>query len=90
MPDPSMPSLLNRRPAASISPVSYTHLDVYKRQALHPPAHEELAEVFDAFFDDPELWVAILTGAGTRAFCAGNDLIYTATGKPMYLSLIHI
>ena len=55
------------------------------RNALHPPAHEELAEVFDAFFDDPELWVAILTGAGTRAFCAGNDLIYTATGKPMYV-----
>ena len=41
--------------------------------------------MFDAFFDDPELWVAILTGAGTRAFCAGNDLIYTATGKPMYV-----
>jgi acetyl-CoA C-acetyltransferase len=57
------------------------------RNALHPPAHEELDEIFDAYFADPELWVAILTGAGTDAFCAGNDLIYTGTGKPMYIPL---
>lgn len=29
---------------------------------------------FDDFDADPELWVAVLTGAGTRAFCAGMDL----------------
>jgi acetyl-CoA C-acetyltransferase len=57
------------------------------RNSLHPPAHEELEEVFDAFFADPELWVAIITGAGDKAFCAGNDLIYSASGKPLYIPL---
>ena len=32
-----------------------------------------------------ELWVAILTGAGDKAFCAGNDLVYSASGKPMWV-----
>lgn len=46
---------------------------------LHPAANAELAEVFDAFDRDPSQWVAIITGAGDRAFCAGNDLKFTAT-----------
>jgi dehydration protein DpgD len=46
--------------------------------ALHPPANEELSRVWDDFAADPEVWVAILTGAGDRAFSAGNDLKYTA------------
>src|SRR6201996_3637812 len=48
--------------------------------ALHAPAHAELAEVFDAFAADPEQWVAIVTGAGEKAFSAGNDLKVTAAG----------
>jgi len=51
--------------------------------ALHPPAHFELAGVFDAFSADPEQWVAIVTGAGERAFSAGNDLKYQASGGKM-------
>ncbi len=47
--------------------------------ALHPPGNRELAEVFDEFANDPDLWVAIVTGAG-RAFSAGNDLKYQASG----------
>ena len=54
------------------------------RNALHPPANDELDEIFDAYFADPDLWVAILTGAGERAFSAGNDLTWTASGKPMW------
>jgi enoyl-CoA hydratase/carnithine racemase len=46
--------------------------------ALHPPANRELAKVFDDFCADPDLWVAIITGAGDRAFSAGNDLKYQA------------
>src|SRR5579859_7291729 len=42
--------------------------------ALHPPAHLELAAIFDEFSADPTQWVAILTGSGKRAFCAGSDL----------------
>jgi crotonobetainyl-CoA hydratase len=48
--------------------------------ALHPPANAELGKIFDEFADDPELWVAIITGAGERAFSAGNDLKYQAQG----------
>jgi crotonobetainyl-CoA hydratase len=44
--------------------------------ALHPPANLELTKVFDEFCADPDLWVAIITGEGDRAFCAGNDLKY--------------
>lgn len=47
--------------------------------ALHPPANIELAKVFDDFAADPDLWVAIVTGAGDRAFSAGNDLKFQAT-----------
>jgi enoyl-CoA hydratase/carnithine racemase len=47
--------------------------------ALHPPANAELETVFDEFAEDPGLWVAILTGAGERAFSAGLDLKYQAS-----------
>ena len=46
--------------------------------ALHPPANAEMLRAFSDFRDDPDAWVAILTGAGERAFSAGNDLRYTA------------
>ncbi len=49
-----------------------------RMNALHWMANEELATVFDEFVADPELWVAIITGAGDRAFSAGNDLKYQA------------
>lgn len=44
--------------------------------ALHPMAGEELSGHFDEFAENPDLWVAIITGAGDKAFCAGNDLKY--------------
>ena len=49
--------------------------------ALHPPANVELGALFDEFARDPDLWVAIITGAGDRAFSAGNDLKYQAAGR---------
>ena len=49
--------------------------------ALHRPAHFELDQVFNDFAADPELWVAIITGAGDKAFSAGNDLKYQAAGN---------
>lgn len=48
--------------------------------AMHPPAQEELSAALDAFAADDSQWVAILTGAGDRAFSAGNDLKYQASG----------
>ncbi|RCW38827.1 acetyl-CoA C-acetyltransferase [Halopolyspora algeriensis] len=55
------------------------------RNALHPEANEELDEIFDAYFADPDLWVAILTGAGDKSFSAGHDLAYSASGKPVWV-----
>ncbi|KAJ4286138.1 hypothetical protein N0V90_013487 [Kalmusia sp. IMI 367209] len=37
--------------------------------------HAELGQVFDWFDREPNLRVAIITGAGKKAFCAGQDLI---------------
>ena len=48
--------------------------------ALHPPMHFELDEVFNSFAADPEQWVAVVTGAGDRAFSAGYDLKHQASG----------
>src|SRR5260370_18731232 len=46
--------------------------------ALHYDTNVELSEAFDDFKQDDESWVAIVTGAGNRAFSAGNDLKATA------------
>lgn len=51
------------------------------RNALHRPASVELEQVFDRFAADPAAWVAVITGAGDKAFCAGNDLKYQAAGN---------
>lgn len=37
--------------------------------------HTEMGLVFDWFDAEPNLRVAIVTGAGNKAFCAGQDLI---------------
>ncbi len=42
--------------------------------ALNASAHRELEQAFDDFAADPDQWVAIITGAGGKAFCAGHDL----------------
>ena len=51
--------------------------------ALHAPAHQEMADAWDHFAEDPELWVGIVTGTGDRAFSAGNDLKHQAAGGDM-------
>jgi enoyl-CoA hydratase len=48
--------------------------------ACHSPMHEEMQTAFNEFAADDDLWVAIVTGAGDRAFSAGNDLKYQAAG----------
>tara|TARA_B110000208_G_scaffold165155_1_gene203198 strand:- start:72 stop:1055 length:984 start_codon:yes stop_codon:yes gene_type:complete len=44
------------------------------RNALHFKAHAELSRVWDYYHNADHLFVAILTGAGDKAFCAGFDL----------------
>jgi len=50
--------------------------------ALHLPAHVELQRAFDDYAADPALRVAIVTGAGERAFCVGTDLKSLAATGP--------
>jgi enoyl-CoA hydratase len=44
------------------------------RNCIDGETAERLAAAWRHFRDDEGLWVAILTGAGDRAFCAGADL----------------
>jgi len=54
------------------------------RNSLHPPANQELENIFNAFEKDSSLWVAIITGVGDKAFSAGNDLKYQAKGGDLW------
>lgn len=58
--------------------VTMNRPDVYN--AVHADMHHEMAQCWDDFAADRDLWVAVLTGAGDKAFSAGNDLKATATG----------
>ena len=49
-----------------------------RMNAVHPPAAEELSQIWDDALTDDKVWVVVLTGAGEKAFSAGNDLKYTA------------
>lgn len=53
--------------------------------ALHPPANAELEGIMNAFENDDEVRVAILTGAGEKFFCTGNDLKYMAQGNAIWV-----
>ncbi len=46
-----------------------------RRNAIDPATSAELKDAFEAFKADDDLWVAILTGAGDKAFSAGADLL---------------
>jgi E-phenylitaconyl-CoA hydratase len=49
--------------------------------ALNAPLRRELRDALVAFRDDPDAWVAVLTGAGDRAFSAGADLKEMSAGR---------
>lgn len=42
--------------------------------ALTPDMHQDLEKAFNDFALDPDAMIAVVTGAGDRAFCAGSDL----------------
>ena len=42
--------------------------------ACDQPTYDRLAEVWTDFAHNDDAWVAILTGAGDKAFCAGSDI----------------
>jgi enoyl-CoA hydratase len=45
-----------------------------RRNAISPVMMSELLDAFKKYDDDPEVVVIVLTGAGSRVFCAGADI----------------
>jgi crotonobetainyl-CoA hydratase len=56
-------------------------IDRPKANSIDAPTSRIMGETFAAFRDDPELRVAILTGAGEKFFCPGWDLKAAAAGE---------
>lgn len=55
-----------------------------KMNALTGEMMERLHDLWARVRDDDSIWVAIVTGAGDRAFCSGRDLMAAAPGGPEY------
>jgi enoyl-CoA hydratase len=63
-------------------PVRVITIDRPERMnAIGPRTHEELVAAWRRFRDDPEALVAVLTGAGEKAFSAGGDLKAAFAGE---------
>ena len=62
-------------------PVLQVTLDRPKANAIDVATSRELGEVFVGFRDDPELRIAVITGAGDKFFCPGWDLKAAAEGE---------
>jgi len=50
--------------------------------AMDPDTYRELSDAWVEVRDNPEIWCAIITGAGDRAFTAGADLKETIPRRP--------
>ena len=46
--------------------------------SLNPDLRWELSQHFDEVEKDDQIWLAVVTGRGDRAFCAGADLKHRA------------
>lgn len=56
------------------------------RNAVNGAVAAGLEAAIERIESDPDLWVAILTGAGPHAFCAGADLKEVSSGRGSTLS----
>jgi enoyl-CoA hydratase len=54
-----------------------------RMNAIGPRTHTELVAAWERFRDDDSAHVAVLTGAGRDAFCAGGDLKAAFEGEPV-------
>jgi enoyl-CoA hydratase len=57
-----------------------------RMNAIGPQTHRELVDAWGRFRDDDDAYVAVLTGAGDRAFSAGGDLKAALDGEPLELA----
>ena len=49
---------------------------------ISPLVSQEMSKVINEYDEDSNAWVCIITGAGEKAFSAGNDLRFTAEHGP--------
>ena len=66
--------------AAGIFTITLNRPD--KLNAITPDMHDALDQAFGRFAADPDCHVCIITGAGSRAFCAGSDLTLFDAHRP--------
>ena len=52
-----------------------------RMNAIGPQTHRELVDAWGRFHSDDNALVGILTGAGSKAFCAGGDLKAAQAGE---------
>ena len=55
-----------------------------KRNSYTEEMVDDLYDVCQKFMKDNDVWTAILTGAGNRAFCAGHDLTLVVASEGQY------
>jgi len=65
-------SVLLEKRASGVAVVTIDRPQVMN--ALDVPAKERLGEIWQEIANDPQVRVAILTGSGKKAFCAGSDI----------------
>jgi crotonobetainyl-CoA hydratase len=65
-------------------PILEIVLDRPKANAIDAATSQEMGRIFAEFRDDPDLRVAILTGAGDKFFSAGWDLKAVAEGEEYF------
>lgn len=68
----NLPDTLTYTTEGRIATITFNRPDAHNAMTAEMMAGVE--EAFAAFNADDDLWVAILTGAGDKAFCAGADL----------------
>ena len=79
---PGMPSVLYEQSGRVVT-ITINRPDAMN--AIDPETNRALIDAWTRFRDDDSAWVAVLTGAGEKAFSAGADLkkmIPAAFGKP--------
>ena len=63
--------------------IAYVTLNRPERLNALTGAHwKQLGDAWRALDDDPDVWVIIITGAGERAFCTGQDLKDVSASGP--------
>jgi enoyl-CoA hydratase/carnithine racemase len=86
----TMADQLSKQPPSSSSfilsyPAQYVLLVTINRpdamNSIPSYSHWEAHSLFDWFDQEPSLRVAVITGAGPKAFCAGQDLVEQAQFK---------